>query len=442
MSGTVAKPGRSKRLIANFGLLVGGRTMGAVLALAANALAARTLGVEEYGLVVMVQATAMLIRQLVNLKTGEAVIRYGVPLAEDGRVAELKGLLLRFVRLDLTVSLLAAVAGAVLLIFFAEQLGLPAELRLAASCYVPVMLLSVTGTANGTLRLLDRFGTLSTQLAVGPAVKLGAVALLLLSPWRSEVSAYLMVWALAYFVEQAYTWWRSYRAFRNQYGGVKASRIPLDPGDVRSFLFTVYWQSTLDAAPKQVATLLAGTLLGSAAAGLFAFARELANVLAKPVSILRQVVFPDLARLWRNDLPRFLNVTWRTGALTGGVGIAVAVLSIFAARPLLVLIAGTEFAAAGLLLTLLLTAAAVELSGATLRPAGYVMGRARALLKVQILATAVYLGAFAGLVPILGLTGVGAASIATALVNLIGCALLIVQGYRHRLRADAALESV
>ena len=438
MKAGVQKPGRFGRLMANFGLLMGGRTMGAVLSLAANALAARSLGAADYGVVVMVQATALLIRQLVNMKTGEAVIRYGVPLAEEDRQPELKGLLLRFARIDIGVSVLASLGGALLLGLFAVPLGLPEELQLAAACYVPVMLLSVTGTANGTLRLLDRFGTLSAQQAIGPMVKLTAVALLLVSPWRAEVAAYLMVWALAYFTEQAYTWWRAIAAFRQQYGTVRAQPAQIDGRDVRSFLFTVYWQSTLDAAPKQVATLLAGTLLGSAAAGLFAFARELSNVLAKPVAILRQVVFPDLARLWRNDLPRFLNVTWRTGALTALIGFAVVLIAVFAARPLLIALAGEDFAGAAPLLILLLIAASIELGGASLRPAGYVMGKAQMLLRVQIVATFVYLCSFVTLVPLFELPGIGLVAILTALVSLLGSGALIAAGYRQRLAADAA----
>lgn len=438
MAPVVEKPGRSRRLLTNFSWLAGGRTAGAVLALAATALAARTLGAEAFGLVVMVHAAALTVRQLCNVKTSESVIRYGVPLAEEGQIGELKGLILRFVRIDLGTALLAAAIAGVLLAFFAEPLGLPPELRLPAALYVVALLTSITGTARGTLRLLDRFGALSAQLAIGPAVKIVGVLVVLLTPARTSVAAYLVVWVLAYFIEDLYAWWRAYRAFRAQYGHVRSAVPVLDRREVRGFLFTTYWQSTLDAAPKQLATLIAGTILGSAGAALFAFARELAEVLAKPVTLLRQVVFPDLARLWRNDVRRFVNVTWRTGAITAAVGLAVVAVSVVAGGVILGALAGADFTAAADLLTLLLLAASVELAGASFRPASYVMGRARALLNIQIGATLLYLASFVTLAPTLGLSGVGLASLLSAIVMFFGSGYLVFRGSRERLSAAPA----
>jgi O-antigen/teichoic acid export membrane protein len=432
----VERPGRTRRLLTNFSWLAGGRTTGALLALAATALAARALGAEAFGVVVLVHAGALMLRQLFNVKTSEAVIRYGVPLAEEGRVGELRGLLLRFARIDVLAAVLAALAGAALLIVFAERLGLPAELKPAAAIYVLVLLPSITGTARGTLRLLDRFGVLSTQLAIGPAIRLLAVAGVLFTPYSDAPAAYILIWGLAHLVEHAYSWWRSFYAFGAHYGGVTTEVPVLDRREVRGFLYTVYWQSTLDAAPKQAATLLAGGLLGPAAAALFAFARELAEVLAKPVTLLRQVVFPDLARLWRDEVARFVRVTWRTGAITAVVGLVVVALSVVVAEPVLVALAGEDFAAAAGLLTLLLGAASVDLAGAAFRPACYVMGKARALLNVQIVATAIYLGGFVLLAELFGLAGIGIASIATALVSFGGSAAVVQSGRRERRKAD------
>lgn len=430
----VDRPGRTKRLLTNFSWLAGGRTTGALMALAATALAARALGAAEFGLVVLIHAAALLLRQLCNVKTSEAVIRYGVPIAEEQRIGELRGLIIRFARIDLAAGLIAAVAGAVLLFGFAHLFELPTDLKLPAACYIGVLFLSITGTAKGTLRLLDRFGALSAQLTIGPALKLLGVGMVLLTPFSDSASAYVLIWGTAYLIEHAFTWWRAYRAFIRYYGTTRTERPELDRKDVRSFLYTVYWQSTLDAAPKQAATLLAGTLLGSAGAALFSLARELSEVLAKPVTLLRQVVFPDLARLWRSDVPRFIRVTWRTGAITAAVGFAVVLVSFFAAEPLLVLLAGSDFGAAAGLLTLLLLAASIELAGAAFRPACYVMGRARMLLNVQIVTTSAYLLSFLALIELYGLAGIGFATILSAVLSFSGAGMLVQRGCRGRLR--------
>ena len=153
------------------------------------------------------------------------------------------------------------------------------------------------------------------------------------------------------------------------------------------------------------------------------------------------MVFPDLARLWRDDVRRFLNVTWRTGAVLGGVGMAVVAGSLLVAEPLLRGLAGKDFSAAAGLLSLLLLAASIELGGAAFRPASYVMGKARVLLYVQILATTIYLGSFVLLASVYGLNGIGLATILSAIVAFLGAGMLVHRGYRQRLRADRAARS-
>lgn len=436
MSRVVDRPGRMKRLLTNFSWLAGGRVTGALMSLAATALAARALGAAEFGLVVMIHAAALMVKSLTNVKTSDAVIRYGVPLAEENRIGELKGLLLRIVRVDVVAGAVAAIIGGLILVLAADRFELPAELKAPAALYVGVMLVSVIGAARGTLRLLDKFGALSVQLTVGPALKLAAVGIVLMTPYAAETWIYVLIWGGAYLAEHVYTWWRAFRAFKNNYGDVRSLAPELDRSDVRSFLYTTYWQSTLDAAPKQAATLLAGTLLGTAGAALFSLARELAEVLAKPVTLLRQVVFPDLARLWRNDVPRFIRVTWRTGAVTACVGLVVVGISAVAAEPILVGLAGDDFGAASTLLTLLLLAASINLAGASFQPAAYVIGRARALLNVQVLATGVYLSGFLIFVDLYGLEGIGLAAGLSGVVGFIGAGALVHTGCRARLKAD------
>ena len=108
MNKSIERPGRAGRLLKNFSWLAGGRTSGALMTLAATALAARTLGAAEFGLVVMIHAAALLTRNVINVRTSDAVIRFGVPLAEEGRGAELKGLLRSLVRVDLVAGTIAS----------------------------------------------------------------------------------------------------------------------------------------------------------------------------------------------------------------------------------------------------------------------------------------------------------------------------------------------
>ena len=88
--------------------------------------------------------------------------------------------------------------------------------------------------------------------------------------------------------------------------------------------------------------------------------------------------------------------------------------------------------------SLLLLAASIELAGASFRPASYVIGKARALLNVQIAATVVYLLGFVGLVQYYGLPGIGLASLLAATVTFFGSGWLVQRACQARLSADRA----
>ena len=86
---------------------------------------------------------------------------------------------------------------------------------------------------------------------------------------------------------------------------------------------------------------------------------------------------------------------------------------------LLTLIGGPEYVVAGLLLVLLLVAAAVDLVAAILRPISYALGKAMVALRVQVLAMLTYLGTFVAFSGSYGLVSVGLAAIAAAAVTLL-----------------------
>jgi O-antigen/teichoic acid export membrane protein len=69
-----------RRVLGNFGLLLRGRGIGALMALAATALMARALGPAEFGLVILIHTYVVLVRGLLNFKQFLAIVRYGVTL--------------------------------------------------------------------------------------------------------------------------------------------------------------------------------------------------------------------------------------------------------------------------------------------------------------------------------------------------------------------------
>lgn len=425
-------PGR--RIAINFGWLLGGRGGAALATLAATIVTARALGAEGFGVVVLIHTSALVVRQLCNIKTAEAVVRFGVPLRDDGREADWRRLLAATFRLDLITGLLAATVATLLIATAGPWVELDKTHWTATWAYVPALALTAAGTAKGALRVLDRYVLLGSHLMAGPAVRLAGVAYAV--SVDAPVHWYIVLWASTLFVEHLaallVAWWVLRPDVRAALSVRVGEVFRAEPG-LGGFLKVVYWQSNLDVFPRQVTTLLVGAYFGAQGAGVFRLARDLAEVLGKPVALLRQAIFPDLSRLWRRDAGRFLQMTVRvsvTMLAIGGVFVAAALL---AGESLLALLAGTEYRAGAGVLALLLGAATLELGGAALRPASYTLGRERTVLQIQVAATLVYIAVFLTTAGSFGLAAAGWAAVAMTATSLVSLAFLV-----RRVTAEAA----
>ncbi|MEN8174402.1 MAG: hypothetical protein ABFS23_01480 [Pseudomonadota bacterium] len=414
-----------RRAFGRFAWLLGGRATAALLTFAALALTARALGAYDLGMVVLIHTYALLVRGLLNFKLFESIVRYGVPALEDGDATAVRRLIGAAAVLDALSTLGCAVLVVALAPLAGRVLGWDPQGVSLATAYALPLLFSASGTAKGILRLFDRFDTIGRALVVGPVVRLVGVGI---AWWNSAgVPGFVWAWAAALAAEHLVLNLLGWRELRRKLPG-RVLRLPTlheleerHPGYWR-FLWVVYWQSSLDLLPKQGATLLAGVFLGPAGAGLFRAATAISNVLSKSAVMLRQAAFPDLTRLWHRGDKDFEHL-YIGVALWVGIPASLVVLASMAyGESLLAITLGAEYRQAAGLLTILLLAATLELLGASLRPAAYAMGKAGAMLRIQVGASFAYLIVFVAGVHWFGLLGPGLAACALMMVSLVGMA--------------------
>jgi O-antigen/teichoic acid export membrane protein len=412
-----------RRVFKNLALLLSGRTLGAVLALASLALMARALGPANLGVVVLIHTYVLAVRGLLNFKMFEAIIRYGVPALEDGHTEALRRLLRTSASMDVVSALAGTAVSALGATIGGHLLGLDEDQAFLAVLYSATLLLSGTGTAKGALRLFDRFDILGIALVVGPLVRLSGV--LIAFSQDAGVGGFAAAWALAlaaeYLLLNIFGWRELGRRIKEPlWPGRAILEIHHYHRNFWRFVWVVYWQSTLDLVPKHFSTLFVGALLGSGEAGMFRVARAFSDVLSKSAVLLRQVLFPDLTRLRHQGGRGFFRFFTRVVIIVGIPALALASAAAVFAEPLLSLTVGEEYGPAAPLMSLLLFASALELVGATLRPAGYAVNRAGAMLRNQLLATVVYAIVFLVGTRSLGLVGPGIAACALMAVSVLG----------------------
>lgn len=411
----------SGRVLKNFGVVLRGRGIAAAFNLAATALMANALAATEFGLVILLHTYVLAIRGFLNFRTYEAIVRFGVPLHENGEAGELRQLFRTTTVIDVTSALAATLVGISAASFAGSMLHWDAEMISLAGLYSLVMLTTIGNTPNGILRLYDRFDALSVFYTVGPAIRMIGVAI----AWTTGAGmhTFVAIWAAAFVLENTWLFIRGHVEFsRNSDGwiwkGGHWQEIRKTSHEFRHFIAVVYWQTNIDLMPKHLSVLLAGSMLGPAAAGMFRLARDFSSILSKPAMMLHEVLFPDMTRILHNGADGFHQLGYRAVKVAGAAGFLLVLLSIPAAGPVLGII-GPEYTGAAPLLTLMLLAATFELAGSPLRAAAYAMGRVAQVLRIHLLSIVIYLGLFWLLTPVMGLTGPGVAACVGTLLTLL-----------------------
>ena len=290
-----------------------------------------------------------------------------------------------------------------------------------AGIYSLVMLTTVINTPNGILRLYDRFDALSVFYTVGPVVRLAGVIV----AWalNAGIHMFIVIWAVAFVAENTWLFVRGHIELGRHsdsriWQGGRWREVLRTSREFRQFILAIYWQTNVDMLPKHLSVLLAGSLLGPAAAGIFRLARDFSSILTKPALMLREVLFPDLTRMHHAETDEFHRLGFQAVKAAAMVGALLVLVSIPAAGPILGLI-GPEYTEGATLLSLMLLAATFELATAPLRAAAYALGRVGKALKIHVFSVLIYLGLFYLLTPLFGLPGPGIAAGCGALLTLV-----------------------
>lgn len=416
-----------RRMLVNAGKLLGGRTVNAVLSLGYTALAARALGVETFGILVLIHAFAQFLGDVVKFQSWQTVLQYGAAPLAEGRTADLQRVIRFTAMLDVISGVAGAAIGAVIALAFGQQLGWSAAHGPAAAAYATSVAFMVAAAPIGVLRLLDRFDIMAAQVVTTSLVRLvgAGVGFLIHAP----LSFFLWVWAAGTLVGFLFITVAAWRVL-DRAGHLKdfAWRGPMTigvPGAWR-FAWATNVNATLAVAFTHLLTLLVGALLGPAEAALWRVGRQVADAIAKPVRLLMPALYPELARLNASGDRRMM---WRLArqlaAAAAVAGVLLLGFCILAGEPILRIVMGAGFVAAAGIMTWQVAAAVVDLVALPLEPIAISVGNAGAAVRVRLVVAVACLAILPPLMQRFGMTAAGVGLLASSIAMGIGLFVLL-----------------
>ena len=414
------------------GVLLVGKTTQGLFSVIYTALAARALGLEAFGALVLLHGFIMAVADLARFQSWQIVLRYGAPALNAGDTSRFRRVLEFSVLLDLLGTGIGLIVVLLTVAPVMRLFDLPVELQALAPYYgASILFLTSVGTSHGVLRLLDRFDLIAIQTAIAPATRLVGSAVLYLA--GANLEAFLVVWffgtVLARLTMLALGWREVMRR------GFLPQRRPSSKGVARlergawRFALGTSLNATLGLAEKHLGLLAVGWLIGPAAAALFRIAQQLAELLTKANrNLLTPAIYPELARLTaRGDFGGRREMVIRSALLMGGMSAVAFGMLVLFGEPLIALIAGAGFEDAYCTMLLLALSGVVSNCVFPLEPLLISVGRVSETVIIRAVAMITYL---ALIYPLLIETGLIGAGVATCAYAAIGAVMFGLRGRR------------
>lgn len=408
-----------------------------LLGIATLFITSRALGAVGLGILALVESYVRLVDLLLRLEPWQAVIRYGVRTQElDDKAA-----FARLIKLSIVVDAAGGVLAGTVCILLAPLLLPLVGLRMDegpdyAYLVAAGLFLSFRPTATAVLRIFDRFDVLARVDVASAVIRLA----LSVAAWLAGAGiwVFLAILLVQSLLDGLAAFVFALRLLRRKgITGLLSADWRLGLAENPGFL-RFLWNSNVNVILRQTVNrldvLAVGALLDLRAVGFYQLGKRVmvrANKLAGP---LRQVVFPELSRLWaKGKFARFNRLVLVMCLSILMLQLLIAVPILWKMEWVIHALFGPDYAGAGPVMSILLLSSIVFASGVILNPALLAMGEDGLLVRATTVSTVVFAVTFVPLVRLYGVEGAALANLVFNLVWTVGCLRAFGRARRRRL---------
>jgi O-antigen/teichoic acid export membrane protein len=387
-----------RRMLGNFGWLLGGKGFGAVSSLIYLAILSRSLGVKDFGHFALIFGLSQAFVLLAGFQTWQVIVKLGTPHLMRGDRAAFARLSMLGGAVDLAASLAGCVMVTSIMLVFGEALELNPAYDKMALAFICAMLLTRVSAPFGIIRALDRFELSVWVGAITPSGRLlAAIAIWLTGP---SVGRFLFAWALVELLTAGAMWIAAWRLSKGSFrlGHLRDLRQTVAENEgISGFLWVTYWNTALHAVVQQGPLLAVGYLFGTSAAGIYRIADQLAKGLGKFALLVSDAVYPEVNRQRHASAAAdFRMIVRRITLAVVPISAALTVLAMMFGSDLLGLISGPGFEAGGPILVPLVIAASLEIAAVVYEPVLHSVSKAHYLLLTRVVSIALLVVAILG----------------------------------------------
>ena len=410
-----------RSLLKNTSYLAVSKGIAAIASIATLAFAGRGVGLEAFGLLVLIASYAQAANGLSKFQSWQLIVRYGGAALARGDVDTFKRSAGFSLGLDLISGFAGMAAAMLILPLIGSWFGLPDRYLYLAMIYCLLIPTMGASTPTGLLRTLDRFDLISWGSTVTPISRSILAGLAFWQGWAFP--AFVAAWFVTDLAGDLFIWFLAWREMkrRDLLHGIRPTLRPTGLANAWPFAIQVNLTSSLTAAWSPIARLIVGGLLGPASAAIYRVAASLADSAQKPADLLAKAYYPEVVRMdpttqhpWRLML--------RGSAMAGMLGLVAIFILVVGGRPLIHALFGSEFLGVYPVLLIMIGVPLLAILSFPLPPMLYALDRPDAPLKARLIGTILY---FAIVAPLCWKFDVQGAAIAIVTGHLIMITVLI-----------------
>lgn len=422
-----------RTIIRNAAYLASSNALSALLGLVALSCAGKGMSTQMFGVLVVIQAYAKGISDVIKFQTWQLVVKYGATAVDNNNIRQFRDVISFSFALDIASGAIAVVAGMLLLPLLAHSLGLDRQSLWLAILYCTLIPSLAASTPTGILRAVDRFDLIAIQQAVRPLLRAAGSVISYLGDLG--FAGFIITWYASNLIGGVLYWWFAARELRrrNIHHALRprlfapASRL----AGAWNFVWTTNFAHSIWSARNSCSTVLVGIVLGPAAAGLFKIATTFFDATGSPAKLMEKSFYPEVMRLDpRSSQPWLLGL--KSACLAGGIGVLVALLVMVVGKPVISSVFGEQYLQAYHLIKIMLGAIVVSMLGFPQESLLFMAGKQRVFLVAQTLSSASYIALLIVLSHFFGVSGAAYAYLAGQCLDVLLSFIPTLRAWHYR----------
>jgi len=422
-----------RTILRNAAYLASSNALSALLGLVALSCAGKGMSTQMFGVLVVIQAYAKGISDVIKFQTWQLVVKYGATAVDNKNIRQFRDVISFSFALDIASGAIAVVAGMLLLPLLAHSLGLDRQSLWLAILYCTLTPSLAASTPTGILRAVDRFDLIAIQQAVRPLLRAAGSVISYLGDLG--FAGFIITWYASNLIGGVLYWWFAARELRrrNIHHALRprlfapASRL----AGAWNFVWTTNFAHSIWSARNSCSTVLVGIVLGPAAAGLFKIATTFFDATGSPAKLMEKSFYPEVMRLDpRSSQPWLLGL--KSACLAGGIGVLVALLVMVVGKPVISSVFGEQYLQAYHLIEIMLGAIVVSMLGFPQESLLFMAGKQRVFLVAQTLSSASYIALLIVLSHFFGVSGAAYAYLAGQCLDVLLSFIPTLRAWHYR----------